>query len=89
LRGYDDGKKVNGRKRRALSTPTAAASSSSPIRRASRTATAAALLLLSRRSFPFIERVFAGPGYAGERVASATPISSWLGSFNVRQQFLR
>jgi hypothetical protein len=29
------------------------------------------LLSLSRRSFPFIERVFADSGYAGEKVAKA------------------
>jgi transposase len=40
-RGYDAGKKVNGRKRHALVDSTAAASSSSPIRPASRIATAA------------------------------------------------
>src|SRR6516164_9031343 len=33
------------------------------------------LLSLSRRSFPFIERVFADAGYAGERVAGATSVA--------------
>jgi transposase len=47
------------------------------IRRASRIATVAArcLLSLSRRSFPFIGRVFADSGYAGEKVAKATLIA--------------
>jgi hypothetical protein len=34
-----------------------------------------ALLSLSRQSFPFIERVFADSGYAGEKVAKATLIA--------------
>jgi transposase len=33
------------------------------------------LLTLSRQSFPFIERVFADAGYAGERVAGATSVA--------------
>jgi hypothetical protein len=33
------------------------------------------LLSLSRRSFPFIECVFADAGYAGERVAGATSVA--------------
>jgi hypothetical protein len=33
------------------------------------------LLRSSRRSFPFLEKVFADSGYAGERVASATRIT--------------
>src|SRR5437879_5842697 len=33
------------------------------------------LLSLSRRSFPFIERIFADAGYAGERVAGATSVA--------------
>ena len=57
------------------STQTAAASSSSPIRPVSRIATAADLLQASRRIFPFIQRVFADSGYAGEKVAKATLIA--------------
>jgi hypothetical protein len=34
-----------------------------------------AFLSLSRRSFPFIERVFADSGYVGEKVAKATLIA--------------
>src|SRR3972149_1371612 len=33
------------------------------------------LLCVSRRAFPFIEKVFADSGYAGERVARATIIA--------------
>jgi len=33
------------------------------------------LLSLARRSFPFIERVFADAGYAAERVAGATSVA--------------
>ena len=58
------------------STPTAAASSSSPIRRGVQDRDGGGpLLSLSRRSFPFIERVFADAGYAGERVAGATSVA--------------
>ena len=57
-------------------TPTAAASSSSPIQPVSRIATAADRFCRpSRRVFPFIERVFADSGYAGEKVAKATLIA--------------
>ena len=33
------------------------------------------MLRASRRPFPFIERIFADAGYAGERVATATRIA--------------
>jgi len=57
-------------------TPTAAASSSNPIRPVSRIATAAdRFCRASRRIFPFIQRVFADSGYAGEKVAKATLIA--------------
>jgi transposase len=57
------------------STPTAAASSSSPIRPVSRIATAADRSCRLRVIFPFIQRVFADSGYAGQKVAEATLIA--------------
>ena len=58
------------------STPTGAASCSNRIRRASRIATVADRFCgSSRRIFPFIQRVFADSGYAGEKVATATLIA--------------
>ena len=58
------------------STLTGVASCSNRIRRASRTATAAdRFCKVSRRIFPFIQRVFADSGYAGEKVTTATLIA--------------
>jgi hypothetical protein len=50
---------------------TGAASCSNRIQRASRTP----FLQVSRRFFPFIQRVFADSGYAGEKVTTATLIA--------------
>jgi len=74
-RGYDAGKKINGRKRhvlvdtdgRALVLHTHAASVQDRDG-------AVPLLQASRASFPFIERVFADTAYAADRVANATRI---------------
>ena len=58
------------------STRTGVASCSNRIRRASKIATAADRFCeSSRRIFPFIQRVFADSGYAGEKVAKATLIA--------------
>ena len=58
------------------STRTGAASCSNRIRRVSKIAMAAdRFCRLSRRIFPFIQRVFADSGYAGEKVAKATLIA--------------
>jgi transposase len=75
-RGYDAGKKIKGRKRHALvdtegrglilrihSADIQDRDGASPV------------LKSSRRSFPFIEKVFADAGYAGDRVANATSIA--------------
>jgi len=70
-RGYDAGKKINGRKRpdgRGLVLEPHPASIQD--RDGSRP-----LLRVSRRIFPFIERVFADSGYASEKVARATLIA--------------
>ena len=56
-------------------TPTGAASCSNRIRRVSKTAIGGPLLRVSRCIFPFIQRVFADSGYAGEEVATATLIA--------------
>ena len=58
------------------STPTGATSCSRRILRVSRTRDGGGpLLCASRGSFPFIEKVFADSGYAGEKVATATVIA--------------
>ena len=51
------------------------ASYSSRTQQASRIAGDGPLLRISRRIFPFIQRVFADGGYAGEKVANATLIA--------------
>ena len=58
------------------STRTGEASCSNRVRRASKTAMVADRFCeVSRRSFPFIQRVFADGGYAGEKVTTATLIA--------------
>ena len=58
------------------STRTGVASCSNRIRQASKIATAADRFCgVSRRIFPFIQRVFADSGYASEKVAKATLIA--------------
>ena len=56
-------------------TRTGAASCSNRIRRVSKTAMVADRFCVSRRIFPFIQRVFADSGYAGEKVTTATLIA--------------
>jgi putative transposase len=75
-RGYDAGKKVKGRKRHAL-VDTDGRALKLQVRPADVQDRDGAIPLLrsSRRSFLFLERVFADSGYAGERVASATRIT--------------
>jgi putative transposase len=75
-RGFDAGKKVMGRKRHAM-VDTDGRPLVLQIGPASVQDRDGAIPLLqgSRRSFPFIERVFADSAYAGERVTSATRIA--------------
>jgi putative transposase len=75
-RGYDAGKKVNGRKRHALVDTDGRALKLHvhPAGIQDRDG-AVPLLQASRGRFPFIERVFADSAYAGERVAKATRIA--------------
>ena len=74
-RGYDAGKKVNGRKRHALVDTDGRGLVIEPHPASVQDRDGGGpLLSLSRRSFPFIERVFADAGYAGERVAGATSV---------------
>jgi putative transposase len=75
-RGYDAGKKIKGRKRHALVDTDGRALKlhAHPADVQDRDG-AGPLLRASRRSFPFIERVFADSAYAGERVAKATRIA--------------
>jgi transposase len=75
-RGYDAGKKVKGRKRHALVDTDGRGLVIEPHSASVQDRDGGdPLLSLSRRSFPFIERVFADSGYAGEKVAKATLIA--------------
>ena len=68
-RGYDAGKKINGRKRHALVDTDGRGLMIEPHPASIQDRDGGGpLLQASRRLFPFIERVFADGGYAGERV---------------------
>lgn len=75
-RGYDAGKKVKGRKRHAMVDTDGRALvlqvGSAAIQDRDG---AVPLLAASRRSFPFVELAFADSAYAGDRLATATPIT--------------
>jgi putative transposase len=74
-RGYDAGKKINGRKRHALVDTDGRGLVLEPHPASIQDRDGGgALLSASRRIFPFIQRVFADSGYAGEKVAKATLI---------------
>ncbi|MGI8894367.1 MAG: IS5 family transposase [Casimicrobiaceae bacterium] len=74
-RGYDAGKKVNGRKRHALVDTDGRGLMLEPHPASIQDRDGGGLLLrASRRIFPFIVRVFADGGYSGELVATATSI---------------
>ncbi len=69
-RGYDAGKKISGRKRHALVDTDGRALVLEPHPASIQDRDGGGPLLRASRSlFPFIERVFADSGYAGERVA--------------------
>jgi len=75
-RGYDAAKKVVGRKRHALVDTDGRALLLVPHSAGVQDRDGAGpVLRASRRPFPFIARVFADAGYAGERVATATRIA--------------
>jgi hypothetical protein len=75
-RGYDAGKKINGRKRHALVDTDGRGLVLEPHPASVQDRDGGGpLLSLSHRSFPFIERVFADSGYAGEKIAKATLIA--------------
>jgi len=75
-RGYDAGKKVKGRKRQALVDTDGRALVLDPQRADVQDRDGAVPVLKhSRRSYPFIAKVFADAGYAGDRPASATFIA--------------
>ena len=75
-RGYDAGKKINGRKRHALVDTDGRGLVLEPQPASIQDRDGGGpLLRASRRSFPFIERVFADSGYAGEKVTTATLIA--------------
>jgi putative transposase len=74
-RGYDAGKKINGRKRHVLVDTDGRGLVLEPHPASIQDRDGGGPLLQASRSiFPFIERVFADGGYAGERVATATRI---------------
>jgi len=75
-RGYDAGKKIKGRKRHALvDTDGRGLVLQSHEASIQDRDGAGPLLRKSRRSFPFIEKLFADGGYAGDTVASARSIA--------------
>jgi transposase len=75
-RGYDAGKKINGRKRHALVDTDGRGLVLEPHPASIQDRDGGGpLLCASRRIFPFIQRVFADSGYAGEKVAKATSIA--------------
>src|SRR5665213_3993251 len=75
-RGYDAGKKIKGRKRHIVTDTQGRGLVLEPHPAGIQDRDGAGpLLRASRRSFPFIKRVFADGGYAGDRVASATSIA--------------
>ena len=74
-RGYDAGKKINGRKRHALVDTDGRALLVEPHPASIQDRDGGGPLLdASRRIFPFIERAFADAGYDHERVTTATTI---------------
>ena len=75
-RGYDAGKKIKGASATRWSTPTGRGLvlEAHPASIQDRDG-GGPLLCASRGSFPFIEKVFADSGYAGEKVATATVIA--------------
>ena len=75
-RGYDAGKKIKGRKRHALVDADGRALLLVPHPAGIQDRDGAVpLLRVSRRFFPFIERVFADSAYAGDKVANAARIA--------------
>jgi transposase len=75
-RGFDAGKKVNGRKRHALVDTDGRGLVLEPHPASIQDRDSGGpLLRVSRRIFPFIQRIFADSGYAGEKVATATSIA--------------
>ncbi len=75
-RGYDAGKKINGRKRHALVDTDGRGLVLEPHPASIQDRDGGGpLLRASRRIFPFIQQVFADSGYAGEKVAEATVIA--------------
>ena len=75
-RGYDAGKKVNGGKRQALVDIDGRGLELEPHPASIQDRDGGGpLLLVSRRIFPFIQRVFADSGYAAEKVTTATLVA--------------
>jgi transposase len=86
LSNHDAGKKTNGRKRHALVDTNGRGLVLEPHPASIRDRDGGGPLLdVSRRSFPFIERVFADGGYVGERVAKGTVIAVEIVRKNLNQ----
>jgi transposase len=85
-RGYDAGKKINGRKRHALvdTDGRGLVLEPHPANIQDRDG-GGPLLRASYHIFPFIQRVFADSGYAGEKVAKATVIAVQIVRKNLDQ----
>ena len=76
IRGYDAGKKIKGRKRHAMVDTDGRGLVLEPHPASIQDRDSGGpLLQISRRIFPFIQRVFADSGYAGEKVTTATLIA--------------
>ena len=74
-RGYDGAKKIVGRKRHALvDTDGRLLTLGISVASLQDRDGAAPLMQASRRSFPFVERVYADRGYQGERVRKTSPV---------------
>jgi transposase len=75
-RGYDAGKKINGRKRHALVDTDGRGLVLEPHPASIQDRDGGGpVMRVSRRIFPFIQRVFADSGYAGDKFAKATLIA--------------
>ncbi len=85
-RGYDAAKKINGRKRHALVDSDGRGLLLEPHPASIQDRDSGGpLMRVSRPIFPFIQRVFADSGYAGEKVAKATLIAVEIFAVNPRR----
>jgi hypothetical protein len=89
-RGFDAGKKVNGRKRHALVDTDGRGLVLEPHPASIQDRDGGGpLLRVSRRIFPFIQRIFADSGYAGGQVTTATSIAVEIAHISVHPAHFR